>query len=120
MATSEHINLDLETIVESIIPQSYSLAFGCNDCNQLEFNKFIAIINSVQKQLVEKKLSTLTKNFINGFSNGHKGGTNEAGSNNFEALLQTQTIHVSDEINAPKGKVMQPKRVIHVHHDHHH
>lgn len=111
LATSEHINLDLETIVESIIPQSYSLAFGCNDCNQLEFNKFIAIINSVQKQLVEKKLSTLTKTSSNGFSNGHKGGTNEAGSNNFEALLQTQTIHdVPDEINAPKGKVMQPKR----------
>ncbi|CAX44712.1 protein kinase, putative [Candida dubliniensis CD36] len=112
LATSEHINLDLEAIVESIIPQSYSLAFGCNDCNQLEFNQFISIINSVQKQLVEKKLSTLLKTSSNGFSNGHKGGKNEAvANNNFEALLQTQTIHdVPDEINAPKGKVMQPKR----------
>ena len=55
-------------------------------------------------------MSTLTKTSSNGFSNGHKGGTNEAGSNNFEALLQTQTIHdVPDEINAPKGKVMQQR-----------
>ncbi|EMG47746.1 SCY1 Protein kinase-like protein SCY1 [Candida maltosa Xu316] len=110
LVQSEHVNLELESVVESVIPQCYNLAFGCNDCSKQEFNQFIQIINTIQKNLVEKKVSTLSK-FGSSTDNTHTSGNGE--SKNFETLLQTQAIRQSiDEVQAPKAKIMQPTRKV--------
>ncbi|KAI5966526.1 ppk32 [Candida pseudojiufengensis] len=97
--TSEHVNLDLKTSIELLLPQCFLFAFNC-ECDQKEFKNFISIINKIQKQLVEKKLSQLPT-----ISPTSKNGT----SNNFDTLLQSQTIKQPEkEEQAPKSKVLQP------------
>lgn len=109
LVTSEHVNLELEATIESVIPQCYSLAFGCNDCSKLEFNAFIRIINSIQKHLVDKKLATLPQTVSSNGSTSH--GSFDHGKQTFDSLLQTQTIRQStDETFAPKSKIMQPTK----------
>ncbi|KAG7660751.1 ppk32 [[Candida] subhashii] len=105
---SEHISLDLESSVESVLPQCLALAFGCNDCSQMEFQNFISITDRIQKHLIAKKVSSLPKT-----STSHMSVSNgNAKPTNFESLLQTQVIHESPkELPGPKSmSVMQPMR----------
>ncbi|RCK56381.1 Protein kinase-like protein SCY1 [Candida viswanathii] len=105
LVTSEHVNLELEATIESVIPQCYNLAFGCNDCSKLEFNAFMRVINSIQKHLVDKKLATLPQ------TSSSNGSSIHGDTQTFDSLLQTQTIRQStDEVFAPKAKTMQPTK----------
>ncbi|KAI5953560.1 ppk32 [Candida jiufengensis] len=97
--TSEHINLDMKTSIELLLPQCYLFAFNC-ECDQKKFKSFISIINKIQKQLVDKKVEQLPAVSLS---------SNNGTSSNFESLLQSQTIKQPEkEEAAPKSKVMQP------------
>lgn len=109
LVTSEHVNLELEATIESVIPQCYNLAFGCNDCSKLEFNGFMRVINSIQRNLVDKKLASLPDHTSSNGSSSHTGADHS--KQTFDSLLQTQTIHQStDEAFAPKSKTIQPTK----------
>ncbi|KAI3406374.2 ppk32 [Candida oxycetoniae] len=110
---SEHINLDMKTSVESILPQCFAFAFGCNDCDEKEFKSYMKSINNVQQHLVDKKLQQLPK-----YSNGGGGGAARSNKDdsttvapNFETLLQNQRIKEPEkEISGPKTKAIQPNK----------
>ena len=92
LTESENISLDLESSVDNILPQCYSLSFECNDCNKSEFKQFMQYINSIEKKLVDKKLSTLNEGSV---------------SNNFDSLVSTQRLNERTETNI-KSEVMKP------------
>lgn len=111
IVSSEDMNLDLKMLVESIIPQSYALAFECTDCDQKEFRSFITIINKIQKAMTEKKLVQLPERNINGRAASSTGQRQDGGKPNFEALLESQAIKEPEKPEiAPKSQVMQPTK----------
>ncbi|KAK6463276.1 kinase-like domain-containing protein [Scheffersomyces coipomensis] len=95
---SEHVNLDFEASVESILPQCLSLSFSCNDCSQDEFKEFMKVCNSIQKHLIEKRLATLPVNVPN--STRVNGNSFDG---NFESLINSQTINDGSKDNIYKG-----------------
>ncbi|RLV94301.1 Protein kinase-like protein SCY1 [Spathaspora sp. JA1] len=107
LCKSTHIQLELESMVDTVLPQCLSLAFGCNDCTQLEFKKFMSITNEIQKELIERKLSSLpsTQASTTKFNDKSPPTT-------FESLLQTQAISdAPKEFPGPQTKtIMQPSR----------
>lgn len=111
IVSSEDMNLDLKMLVDSIIPQCYTLAFECTDCDQKEFKSFMVIINKIQKAMMEKKLAQLPERHING---GAASGSEQGkvrGKPNFETLLESQAIKEPEKPEtAPKSQVMQPTR----------
>lgn len=104
LCRSEHISLDLESSVESVLPQCYSLVFGCNDCSQQEFEQFMVLINRLQESLVEKKMLTLPTSLVSSLTD----------NGNFESLIKSQTISNGNKekmLKAPQSKnVLQPTR----------
>ena len=112
VVTSEHINMDMKTAVESILPQCMVFAFGCNDCTQKEFKAYMSTINGVQEKLVEKKLSQLPEheNFA-ARSHGSGSATAATTAANFDTLLQLQRLKEPEkEVQGPKSQAMQPTR----------
>ncbi|CCG22386.1 Scy1 protein [Candida orthopsilosis Co 90-125] len=111
IVSNEDMNLDLKMLVDSIIPQCYTLAFECTDCDQKEFKSFMVIINKIQKAMMEKKLAQLPERHING---GTASGSEQGkvrGKPNFETLLESQAIKEPEKPEtAPKSQVMQPTR----------
>ncbi|KAK6198822.1 kinase-like domain-containing protein [Scheffersomyces amazonensis] len=105
LVKSEHVNLEFESAVESILPQCLSLAFSCNDCTQSEFIQFMKICNDIQKYLMDKKLSNLPLQSANGRANG------DSFDGNFDSLINSQVINEGskDKIyRGPSTKVMTP------------
>ncbi|KAK6454011.1 kinase-like domain-containing protein [Scheffersomyces xylosifermentans] len=110
LSKSDHISLQLESIVDSILPQCLSLAFSCGDCSQSEFRQFMTIINEIQKHLVDTKLQTLpvsapTRSGVNGTVHEET---------NFESLINTQAITEGNKEQIFKGPqtktIMQPRK----------
>ncbi|CAK9438399.1 uncharacterized protein LODBEIA_P26230 [Lodderomyces beijingensis] len=103
VVTSEHVNLDMKTAVDSVLPQCFSFAFGCTDCGQDDFKSYMKIINNVQQHLVENKLQQLPQ-VAHGVSNGDN-------ASSFGTLLQNQAIKEPEkEPVGPKTKAMQPTK----------
>lgn len=99
---SDHISLDLDKLVESVVPQCYSLAFGCSDCTRSEFEAFMGSITVIQGRLVERKLSTLPTDAA-------------AGGNSINQLINQQKISVGNKEQSIKGPlsrtIMQPRKI---------
>ncbi|ODV80912.1 kinase-like protein [Suhomyces tanzawaensis NRRL Y-17324] len=102
---SEHVNLSLESSIESVLPQCFSLAFGCNDCSKGEFRQFMQLINNLQKGLTEKKISSLSDRATSPLTDEQK---------SFQSLINTQSINEGNKekiTKAPQSKtIMQPTR----------
>ncbi|KAG7193738.1 uncharacterized protein KQ657_000429 [Scheffersomyces spartinae] len=100
---SEHISLDLDKLVESILPHCYNLAFGCNDCTRSEFEAFMGSISKIQNTLVERKLTTLPTD------------SSAAGGNSINQLISQQKISAGNKelsIKGPLSKsIMQPRKI---------
>ncbi|EGW35058.1 uncharacterized protein SPAPADRAFT_48109 [Spathaspora passalidarum NRRL Y-27907] len=111
LSKSSHVSLELESMVDSVLPQCLSLAFGCNDCTQSEFRKFMSVTNDIQKELVERKLSSLPTAAAS-VSSTFNGNANTGRPTTFESLLKTQTIgDTPKELPGPQSKtIMQPRR----------
>lgn len=93
LTENDNVSLEMENFVETILPQCFSLSFGCLGCNQSEFNQFVKLIQSIQSKLVEKKLATLVT----------------GPANDFDSLVNSQK---PNEVKKPqiKTEVMQPTR----------
>lgn len=68
LSESTHILLDIDVLVDTVLAQCLKLAFGCNDCNQSEFQKFIATITQIQETLTKKKIDLLPKDETTSFA----------------------------------------------------
>ncbi|CAH6721906.1 protein kinase-like protein Scy1p [[Candida] jaroonii] len=105
LSKDDKISLDLETIVEFILPICLKLVFGCNDCVQSEFKSYMATINEIQSNLVKQKLPSLpTKQPEKRI---------ETPSNNFDSLISTQAINsgnLEHTQTAPASEVLRPTR----------
>lgn len=96
LCASDHISLDVENSVESVLPQCMLLAFGCSDCTKQEFTQFMSSITTIQNKLVERKMLSL--------SDGPK-------TANFDTFISGQQINSrkdSMETN-PKSQPLQAK-----------
>ncbi|KAI5967392.1 ppk32 [Candida theae] len=110
IVSNEDMHLDLKTQVDSIIPQCYTFAFECTDCDQKQFRSFMTIINKIQKEMTEKKLAQLPERNLNGRSANGSAQRN-TGTANFETLLESQAIKEPEKPEiVPKSQVMQPMR----------
>lgn len=89
LSSSEHISLDLESLVDTVLSQCFKLAFACNDCNQLEFKVFIDEINRIQSILTTKKIDSLAKH----------------SDTNFNSIINTRH---SIDTSAPKTVPIKP------------
>lgn len=94
LCNNDRISLDLESLIDTILPQCFSLSFGCQDCSKSEFSQFMTLIKSIETKLIEKKLSTLNTGPAN---------------NNFDGLINTQKLNETKEQNIKTG-VLQPTR----------
>ncbi|CAH2350223.1 protein kinase-like protein Scy1p [[Candida] railenensis] len=99
---SEHIHLELDVIISSILPRCWQLAFGCNNCTALEFKEFVEIVKKVENDLIERKIKLLPTRVDNG---------NEIGkdSSDFTNLINTQKFNQGNQdqiLSAPKDEVM--------------
>lgn len=94
LCNNDHISLDLESSIDSILPQCFTLSFGCQDCNQQEFKQFMSLIESIQTKLIAKKLATLTTGPAN---------------NDFDGMLSKQKFQENKQ-QSIKTEVMQPTR----------
>lgn len=106
IATSEHIGLDITPVIETILPQCWKLAFDCNDCSKIEFQKFMAVINTIQKGATDKKIKQLPDKVS-------KDTTIEPGVPDFESMIKTENINKNNQEamnKAPTSSVMQPTR----------
>lgn len=108
---SDHINLEIETMVGQILPQCWQLTFGCNNCTASEFKKFIATVGSIETNLVERRIKQLPERNMNegGFDSTPKG------SNDFNNLINTQKFNQGNQdqiLKAPKDEVtIQPRKI---------
>lgn len=104
LCKNDYILLDLETIVELILPICLKLVFGCNDCTQSEFKIYMNSINEIQSNLVKRKLPDLPTKVP------PKQPVNNQ-SNNFDSLINTQTINTGNLESMKTGpltSVMSP------------
>lgn len=99
---NEHIALSLEFKVNCVLTQSLMLAYGCHDCTQSEFRKYMRIIGEIQKSAMDEKLKTLSRD-------NRDGGKEE----DFSSLIRRQPITDSnlEQIHrGPQSKTMEPTR----------
>lgn len=104
---SEHISLDIETLILQVLPQCLQLTFGCNNCTADEFKSFMNQVQRIENTLVERKLQLLPKH-VSDDNTSATGGS----KNDFESLVNSQKFNQGnkDEIlKAPQTRsVMQP------------
>lgn len=103
LCASTHVALDLDTMVEQVLPQCYALAFACTECTQQEFRSFMAIVDGVLQGLVKKKAATLGL---------EPSDLRESKSFNKLILSQTVTAGSKDAMEtAPRSEsVMRPRQ----------
>lgn len=89
LSESDHVALDIDVVVESILSQALKLVFGCNDCTQLEFDEFIGVTNRIQALLVKQRKRLLR--------------VGESRGSDFELI-----ISAPKETHLAKHEVMQP------------
>lgn len=102
LSESDHISLELDVLVETVLTQCLTLSFGCNDCSQSEFKGFMNIINQIQSKLTKKKFESLPKTSS---ANGART------SNTFDSLVSTQALthgNKEDSVKPIKSMPMQP------------
>lgn len=104
LCKNEYVLLELETIVELILPICLKLVFGCNDCIQSEFKTYMNSINEIQSNLVKRKLPDLPTKVP------PKPVNNQA--SNFDSLINTQAINTGNLESlhtGPQTSVMAPQ-----------
>ncbi|KAF5213139.1 hypothetical protein E0198_000654 [Clavispora lusitaniae] len=97
LSQSEHIALDLETLVDKVLVQCLRLAFGCSGCSKAEFQQFMRSIEGIQSTLTQRKLQTLTES--------------DASSTNFDSLINTPSLRQAgkdDTVKGPQSKPIAP------------
>lgn len=106
LCESEHVSLDLDSIVESILPECFKLTFGCNDCSQSEFKTYMKMVHQIQTKLIQSKVNSLPTKTRDSSVN--------TPASNFESLINTQRLNEGDKdqiTRAPQTKsIMQPTR----------
>lgn len=106
LCDSEHISLELDSIVESVLPQCFKLAFGCNECSKAEFKTYMKMVNKIQTTITESKINSLPAQV--------RDETSTSLASNFESLINTQRINEGNKDNitkAPQSKnIMQPTK----------
>lgn len=88
LSESEHVALDIDVVVDSVLSQALKLVFGCNDCTQQEFDEFVGITNQIQAFLVKQRKRLLVEG--------------EAKGTDFELIINTPK-----ETPMAKHEVMQ-------------
>lgn len=104
LVKNEYVLLELETIVELVLPICLKLVFGCNDCIQSEFKMYMNSINEIQSNLVKRKLPDLPTKVP------PKQPTKNQ-STNFDSLINTQSINTGNLESlqtGPQSSVMAP------------
>lgn len=96
LALSEHISLELETIVDKVIAQCQRLAFSCTECNKTEFTEFLKSVQSIQTTAIKRKLDTLSA------------GSNDVPATNFDTVINTPLLRTGLKEDKMKAPVLQP------------
>ncbi|OBA19548.1 kinase-like protein, partial [Metschnikowia bicuspidata var. bicuspidata NRRL YB-4993] len=60
LATSQHIVLDLDVLVDKVLGQCLRLIFACLDCSKGEFKDMLGLLQKIQDVIVQQKLETLS------------------------------------------------------------
>lgn len=107
LSQNDHILLDLETIVESILPICLKLVFGCQECTQAEFKGYMKKIQEIQDYLSRRKLTDLPTKLPDKPVPGNESVAT------FNSLISSQPINnntMDKKLTTPQGQVMKPAR----------
>lgn len=105
LSKDTHVLLDIETIIEYVLPVCFKLVFGCNDCTQSEFKIYMKTVNDIQSSLVTRKLEELPTKIPERVTSGT--------DSNFDSLIKTQAINTNnlESIHpGPQSKPMTPSQ----------
>lgn len=92
---------NMDILVEKLLSQCLRLAFGCDNCNRNDFEKFMSKIRMIEDKLVATRVGLLPSS---------TGDDNQSKNvNTFESLINLSQISASPIIEAaPKLQVMLP------------
>ncbi|KAF8001022.1 hypothetical protein HF325_004811 [Metschnikowia pulcherrima] len=100
LSASQHIALDLETMVEKILGQCLRLIFGCSDCSKSEFKELLESLKKIEDVALDEKLKTL--------SDVARDPANE----DFSTLLNSALVRQKPEEPSIKAPVLQPTSAV--------
>lgn len=95
ISQSEHIALDLESLVDKVLVQCIRLSFGCTGCSKTEFQEFMTSVEKIQSTLKDRKAQTLDS-------------IQEPSSRNFDSLINTPLLRLTNKDDNVKGPQLKP------------